>query len=147
MAQGKLEVLLVNAKGLEDTDFFSSMDPYAILTCRSQEQRSSVVSGNGEPEWNESFIFTISDSTPELNIKIMDKDTLTPDDFVGEANIPLEGVFSVLEVPPTSYNVVKDGEFKGEIRVGLTFTPQYETSRGYPVEEESFGGWKESMMN
>jgi hypothetical protein len=27
-------------------------------------------------------------------------------------------------LPPTVYNVVKDEEFRGEIRVALTFTPE-----------------------
>lgn len=37
-----------------------------------------------EPQWNETFIFTISEGTTELNLKIMDKDTFTADDFLGE---------------------------------------------------------------
>uniref|UniRef100_A0A453DHE3 C2 domain-containing protein n=1 Tax=Aegilops tauschii subsp. strangulata TaxID=200361 RepID=A0A453DHE3_AEGTS len=45
MVRGKLEVLLVSAKGLDDSDFFNSMDPYVILTCRSHEQKSTVASG------------------------------------------------------------------------------------------------------
>lgn len=38
-----------------------------------------------EPEWNEHFVFTISESASELKIKIMDSDSGTADDFVGEA--------------------------------------------------------------
>ncbi|GAB4861814.1 c-5 sterol desaturase [Ancistrocladus abbreviatus] len=145
MVQGKLEVLLVSAKGLEDTDFLSDIDPYVILTCRSQEQKSSIASGAGSnPEWNETFIFTIASSAPELNIKIMDKDTFSADDFVGEANIPLDAVFAEGDVPTTSYNIVKDGEYRGEVRVALTFTP--ERTQGFPSEEETFGGWKDSSM-
>lgn len=113
------------------------MDPFVILTCRTQEQKSSVANGTcrstffyhsftripisswsvyllllegtsldicsdaednsmpislsiffsgagSEPEWNETFIFTVSDETPQLHLKIMDSD-LTNDDFVGEA--------------------------------------------------------------
>lgn len=46
---------------------------------------SIFFSGAGsEPEWNETFIFTVSDETPQLHLKIMDSD-LTNDDFVGEA--------------------------------------------------------------
>jgi Ca2+-dependent lipid-binding protein len=42
-------------------------------------------SGAGsDPEWNETFIFTVSDDTPQLSLKIMDSD-VTNDDFVGEA--------------------------------------------------------------
>ena len=45
-----------------------------------------VHTGQGsDPHWNENFVFTISDGASELNLKIMDKDTFTKDDFVGEA--------------------------------------------------------------
>ncbi|WOL18946.1 elicitor-responsive protein 3 [Canna indica] len=100
------------------------MDPYAILICRSHEQKSSTVSGGGsEPEWNETFVFTISDHVSELIIKLMDSDTLSNDDFVGEAKIPLEPVFAEGSLPPAVYSVVKEQEYCGEIKVGLTFTP------------------------
>ncbi|XBI47457.1 hypothetical protein VPH35_111399 [Triticum aestivum] len=86
MVHGTLEVLLVGAKGLENTDYLCNMDPYALLKCRSQEQRSSIASGKGSnPEWNESFVFTVSDHATELVIKLMDSDSGTSDDFVGEA--------------------------------------------------------------
>ncbi|KAF8704023.1 hypothetical protein HU200_031508 [Digitaria exilis] len=125
MAHGTLEVLLVGAKGLENTDYLSNMDPYAVLSCRSQEQKSSVASGKGcDPEWNETFVFTVSDSTTELFIKLLDSDGGTDDDFVGEATIPLEAVYTERSIPPTVYNVVKDEEYRGEIKIGLTFTPE-----------------------
>lgn len=45
-----------------------------------------ICAGKGtEPEWNESFVFTISDGASELTLKIMDSDTGTADDIVGEA--------------------------------------------------------------
>ncbi|XP_010918511.1 elicitor-responsive protein 3 [Elaeis guineensis] len=143
MVQGTLEVLLVSAKGLENTDFLCNMDPYAILIYRTQEQKSSVASGKGsDPEWNESFVFTISDNVTELCIKLMDSDAGGGDDFVGEAKIPLEPLFAEGSLPPTVYNVVKDQEYHGEIKVGLTFTPQENRQQGF--DEENFGGWRAS---
>lgn len=106
-----------------------NVDPYVILNCRTQEQRSSIASGflvesswickfmlyewhvfysvsgddvidlcfwnllmvdaggGSEPEWNETFVFTISDASTELFLKIMDKDTFSADDFLGEATL------------------------------------------------------------
>ncbi|KAH9721826.1 Elicitor-responsive protein 3 [Citrus sinensis] len=125
MPKGTLEVLLVCAKGLQDTDFLSNMDPYVVLSCRTQEKRSSVASA--------------------LKLKIMDSDTVSQDDFVGEAIIPLHSVFEAGNVPQQAYNVVKDKKFQGEVRVGLTFKPEviiYGGDRGYGGE--SYGGWKES---
>ncbi|KQK00501.1 elicitor-responsive protein 3 isoform X1 [Brachypodium distachyon] len=142
MVHGTLEVLLIGAKGLENTDYLCNMDPYAVLKCRSQEQRSSIASGKGSnPEWNENFVFTVSDQATELSVKLMDSDSGTGDDFVGEATIPLEAVYAEGSIPPTVYNVVKDEHYCGEIKVGLTFTPEDVRQRGLP---EDFGGWKQS---
>ncbi|KAE8772954.1 hypothetical protein D1007_54970 [Hordeum vulgare] len=66
MVHGTLEVLLVGAKGLENTDYL----------CKGSN-----------PEWNESFVFTVSDQAAELVIKLMDSDSGTADDFVGEATM------------------------------------------------------------
>ncbi|KAK3429157.1 elicitor-responsive protein 3 [Eucalyptus grandis] len=146
MPQGKLEVLLVAAKGLENSDFLSNMDPYVILICRTQEKKSSVAQGQGaEPEWNETFLFTVSDGVSELRLKLMDSDNFSSDDFVGEATIPLEPVFTEGSLPPAAYNVVKDEEYRGEIRVSLTFTPEERNERDFQPEE-SYGGWKQSSF-
>ncbi|KAK1374793.1 Elicitor-responsive protein 3 [Heracleum sosnowskyi] len=143
MKRGSLGVLVIAAKGLDNSDFLCKMDPYVVITCRTQEQKSSVASGMGsEPEWNENFVFNLSSGVSELSIKIMDSDSGSNDDFVGEAKIPLEALFEERSIPPTSYNVVKDEEFCGEIRVGLTFTPKEVDDRS--LEEESYGGWKQS---
>ncbi|KAJ0967087.1 hypothetical protein J5N97_024004 [Dioscorea zingiberensis] len=144
MVRGTLEVLLVGAKGLENTDFLCDMDPYAVLTCRTQEQRSSIASGKGsDPEWNENFVFNISGGVSELNIKLMDSDSGSNDDFVGEAKIPLEALFTEGNIPVTVYNVVKDEEYRGEIKIGLSFTPA-EGNLEEEGAEETYGGWKES---
>lgn len=42
----------------------------------------------------------------------------------GPCSIPLEPLFDEGSIPPTVYNVVKGEEFRGEIKVGLTFTPE-----------------------
>ncbi|KAI4311741.1 hypothetical protein MLD38_036615 [Melastoma candidum] len=145
MAEGRLEVLLISAKGLENSDFLNNIDPYVLLTCRTQEQKSSVASGQGtEPEWNETFVFTISGEATKLTLKIMDKDTFSSDDFLGEAKIDLQPLEEGT-LPPTTYNVVKDGEYHGEIRVSLTFTPEQRYDQGFR-QEESYGGWKESSF-
>ncbi|KAH9732106.1 Elicitor-responsive protein 3 [Citrus sinensis] len=139
MPRGTLEVLLVGCKGLEDSDFlgtipllylYGSVDPYVVLTCRTQEQKSSIGSGSG-PEWNETFVFTITGDVTELTLKIMDKDTFSNDDYLGEATISLEPLFMEGSLPPTAYNVVKNQEYCGEIRVGLTFTPERDGDGAY----------------
>jgi len=51
-----------------------------------QVNKCLVYAGQGsEPEWNETFVFTISEGTSELVLKIVDHDTLTDDDYLGKA--------------------------------------------------------------
>ncbi|KAI4328750.1 hypothetical protein L6164_021082 [Bauhinia variegata] len=143
MPRGTLEVALISAKGVENNDFLSNIDPYVIFTYGSQEHKSTVAeNGGSNPQWSQTFLFTVSDSSSELNLKIMDKDNFSSDDCLGEATIPLEAVFAEGSLPETAHCVVKDQEYCGEIWVALTFNP--ETQRG--IEEEHYGGWKESEM-
>ncbi|CAI9101735.1 OLC1v1039128C1 [Oldenlandia corymbosa var. corymbosa] len=147
MPRGTLEVLLVSAKGLDNTDFLSDMDPYAIFTYKTQEKKSGVASGKGcDPEWNETFLFSISEGVNELKIKLMDSDNFSSDDLVGETTIPLDAVFDEGSIPPTSYNVVKDDEYRGEIRIGLNFTRERSIDGGFG-QEENIGGWQQSARN
>nr|ACU20820.1 unknown [Glycine max] len=145
MPRGTLEVVLVSAKGIDDNDFLSSIDPYVILTYRAQEKKSTVQEDAGsKPQWNESFLFTVSDSASELNLKIMDKDNFSQDDCLGVATIHLDPVFEAGSIPETAYKVVKDEEYCGEIKVALTFTVEKNEEQDYAEPEESYGGWKES---
>ncbi|KAG9441068.1 hypothetical protein H6P81_016922 [Aristolochia fimbriata] len=141
MPEGTLEVLVVGAKGLENTDFLCNMDPYLILTVTSQEQKSSIASGKGsDPEWNETFMFTVSGEATELKIKIMDSDTGTEDDYVGDATIPLGPLFLEGNISPAIYNVVKEEQYRGEIKIGLKFIPEERHDRSFnPAEIENFG--------
>ncbi|XP_044460919.1 16 kDa phloem protein 1 [Mangifera indica] len=154
MATGLLEVHLVNAKGLTDTDFLGNIDPYVVMQYKGQERKSSVAQGQGGiPTWNEKFTFRVEypggGGQYKLILKIMDKDTFSPDDFLGEATIYMEDFLSIgmengsAELHPRKYNVVQaDGTYCGEIQVGLTLTRQYEQAT-----ERDFGGWKESDVS
>ncbi|KAK9928686.1 hypothetical protein M0R45_025809 [Rubus argutus] len=54
---------------------------------------------------------------------IMDKDTGTRDDFVGELSIPIKILFQEGKLPPMKRNVLRNKRYYGEIKVGLSFTP------------------------
>ncbi|KAM2227607.1 hypothetical protein ACFXTI_014398 [Malus domestica] len=141
MPRGTLEVNLVNAKGLKNTEFFGNMDPYVIITCKKQQKKSKVATAQGSnPEWNESFVFSVADGVTELHLMIMDKDTGTADDFVGELSIPLRTIYEEGKLPPMKYNVLRNKKYRGEIKIGFTFTPAVTNDR----ELEFVGGWKES---
>lgn len=47
-------------------------------------QFKCVIDAGSNPRWNESFLFTVSDNAAELNLRLMDEDTFTKDDLLGE---------------------------------------------------------------
>jgi hypothetical protein len=64
------------------------------------------------PEWNESFVFTVSDRASELVIKLMDSDSGTADDFVGEATYALLAIhvcnFAVTIVTSKFFRIISE---------------------------------------
>ncbi|KAK1421288.1 hypothetical protein QVD17_23494 [Tagetes erecta] len=154
MTIGTLEVNLVDARGLPNTDFFKhKIDPYALIQCSSQQLKSKIAKRQGSnPKWNEKFKFRVEypgvDKHPKLVFKIMDHDTFTADDYLGEATIYLKEVLEqgiengIAELHAQKYSVVgKHQKYCGDVQVALTFIPEVETD----VYGQGFGGWKESQ--
>ncbi|MCL7031979.1 hypothetical protein MKW94_003671 [Papaver nudicaule] len=130
------------------------IDPFVVIKYKSQEQNSTVAKGAGsKPVWNEKFSFRVQypDNTGangyKLILKIMDKDSFTAADFIGETVIYVDDLLSLgvekgkPEIhPATKYRVVaSDKSYNGEIRVALSFVSQ----DGY--EEEKLGGWRHGL--
>lgn len=44
-----------------------------------------VTGAGSNPKWNEVFLFTVSDDVCEIDMKLMDEDGFTQDDFLGRA--------------------------------------------------------------
>ncbi|KAI3985132.1 hypothetical protein MKX01_027218 [Papaver californicum] len=135
--KGLLEVVLVDAKGLKDLERFTGgMDPYVMIKYKRQERNSTVAKGAGsKPVWNKKFSFRVQypDNTGgngyKLILKLMDKDTFTADDFIGETVIYVEDLLALggergkYQIRPSKYRVVgSNKKYNGEIRVGLSFT-------------------------
>lgn len=151
---GIIEVNLVNARGLKNNELWGGgIDPYVLLQYRGQEHKSSTSRGKGsKPEWNEKFTFKIEypsiDGQYKLILKLMDHDTFSSDDCLGEAIIYLKEFIEMglengrAEIHPKKYSVVgSDQSYCGEVLVGITFTPKKTT---HDEEEEEYDGWKES---
>ncbi|XP_076930134.1 16 kDa phloem protein 1-like [Bidens hawaiensis] len=139
MTIGILEVNLVDARGLSKSDFLNKIDPYVLIQYRSQEHKTSIAKGQGSnPKWNEKFKFRVeypgADKQPKLVLKIMDHDTFSSDDYIGQTTIHLKEVLErgvengSTELHPQKYRVVGSNQnYCGDIQVGVTFTPRVET--------------------
>ncbi|KAI5328861.1 hypothetical protein L3X38_028258 [Prunus dulcis] len=127
--RGTLEVTLVGAKDLKNMDTMGMMDPYVVFTYKDQEKKSQVANGQGsEPDWNETFLFTIAGAEDELRLKLYDEDSGSTDDSVGELTIPLDAIVTDSgcegRMPATPYDVMRNDKVRGEITIGLFFNPE-----------------------
>ncbi|MCO5602284.1 hypothetical protein L7F22_056413 [Adiantum nelumboides] len=122
---GVLEIHLIEAHNLIDSDSFAGKsDPYAIVHCHKEHQKSRVCEGKqGDPVWDETFSFQVDSDVTDAMIKLFDKDDFQSDDPLGTVVIPLHKVFVSSHVPPTKYKVLgAKGQPQGEVSVALKFS-------------------------
>lgn len=126
MPEGTLEVELLQAHELKDVETFGKSDPYALLSCGLQKQRSRTIhEGGSNPVWNQSFLFEIPDGISELDIALYDQERHGKDEAMGTLAIPLTKVYTERQVPPAKHKVqLPDGKFRGELELRLKFFPK-----------------------
>ncbi|KAL3622112.1 hypothetical protein CASFOL_033523 [Castilleja foliolosa] len=130
-----LEVLLVCAEGLDHTRILGHPGYHVIVECGTQFCRSKTSSGRLDKiYWNEKFVFEFPASELEtlnhLKLKIVNDKFFTDGKFVGETLIFIKEIIvegnriGLIELNPAPYNVVlEDDTYKGQITIGLKFTP------------------------
>ncbi|PHT80907.1 hypothetical protein T459_13922 [Capsicum annuum] len=132
---GIMEVNLVSARGLKNNEFWGIFSIMIYYSCLFYFFHLMFVGQGSKPEWNEKFTFKIEypsvDGQYKLILKLMDHDTFSADDYLGEATIYLKEFIELglengkAEIHPKKYSVVgSDQCYCGEIQVGITFTPK-----------------------
>lgn len=139
---GSLEVIVRKAFNLVnlDTGLFGDVsDPYVLLKLKSQsdkEAHRTVTKDNDlNPVWDAGpYRFDIFDHSDVLELKVMDEDLLTSDDFLGSMAIPLERVIANFGRPLTIKDELRDTPAPHHgpdpksgclLEVKLTYTPNH----------------------
>ncbi|CAA6674181.1 unnamed protein product [Spirodela intermedia] len=86
---GLVRVKILRGFNLATRDLFSS-DPYVLLTMASERVKTKVIKNNVNPEWNEELTLYIQDPNISIKLEVLDKDTFTPDDPMGNAVINIQ---------------------------------------------------------
>ncbi|KZV30324.1 elicitor-responsive protein 1 [Dorcoceras hygrometricum] len=141
MTIGIMEVTLLGARDLQNTDCFGKIDPYVLIQYKNEAQKSCVARGRGRNPvlWNEKFRFNVEYTNKgidhhKLVLKLMDRSLFfTPDAFLGQTIIYLKELFEIgveegkAELSIKKYRVVSSNRtYHGEIKVGITFTAKEE---------------------
>lgn len=91
---GVLDVSLIEATDLMNTDILGKSDPFALLFVRLKTERikrSSTKKNTLHPVWNEGFIIEVDDQDSQyLTIRMMDEETIDNAECIGESKFPLK---------------------------------------------------------
>lgn len=87
----KLQVSVLEARGLAAADANGLSDPFVRIQLGESKARTSVVYKDLNPTWNEDFVFIVEEEAEELHVVVWDEDRFT-DDFLGQVRIPVASV-------------------------------------------------------
>ena len=136
-----LKVTLKECTNLEDEDgALNENDPFAILRLlegSQQKQKSTRIKGSLHPTWNEVFYFKVKNEK-NLNVRILDHDPVSADDFLGSINIPIH---NIEKSSTTSYNVRGNGKCKVKTEWKQTWCVTLYEHISYNTRTNENNGW------
>ena len=113
----------LQANLIYDKDDVGSMDPYCVVTIGNHKGKTSIAKSEGlHPHWDEAIKLERKHEESFCYIKIMDHDTVSSDDPVGQVKICLEPV----ETKGTLlqwYSAYDHNRLAGEILVEIKYVP------------------------
>ncbi|KAI6691470.1 hypothetical protein NL676_028298 [Syzygium grande] len=75
-----------------------SSDPYIIVKLGKQKLKTRVVRKNTNPEWNEDLTLTVADPSLPVKLFVYDKDRLSFDDKMGDAEFEIGPLVEALRM-------------------------------------------------
>ncbi|KAK8949800.1 ADP-ribosylation factor GTPase-activating protein AGD12 [Platanthera guangdongensis] len=107
---GTLKVKVVRGIDLAIRDFRSS-DPYVVLALGQEKVKTSVISSNLNPVWNEELKLPVPQRCGPLKLQVYDHDTFSADDIMGEAEVDLQPFIAAA-------TAFVDEDFPDDVQVG-----------------------------
>jgi len=123
MATRTLNVEVIGASGLKDTEFIGKSDPYVVLSIGKEQRKSKVAKDQPEtPVWNETLSLPVvdTDADVELLIRILNDDRLGRDEEMGRVVIPVSLVYGG-GYSASIFPLELKGKPHGEIQLSLSF--------------------------
>jgi Ca2+-dependent lipid-binding protein len=138
MATRTLNVEVISASGLKDTEFIGKSDPYAIISVGKETRRTKPAKDQAEaPVWNETFSLPVCETDTEVLVRVLNDDTLGRDEEMGRVVIPLSMIHGRSHSASTFPMELK-GKPHGEMKLSLSFEGEghYEERHGLTEKVE-----------
>lgn len=108
--QGLLKVRVIKGTHLAVRDLKTS-DPYVVVSVGHQTMKTRVINSNLNPIWNEELMLSVPCPPLPLKVQVFDKDLLSADDSMGDAEVDLQPLVSAARI--------HDGvKLTGQVQVG-----------------------------
>lgn len=95
--QGLLKVRVIKGAYLAVRDLKTS-DPYVVISVGHQTMKTRVINSNLNPIWNEELMLSVPCPPTPLKVQVFDKDLLSADDSMGEAEVDLQPLVSAARI-------------------------------------------------
>lgn len=131
-----LNVELISASGLKDTELIGKSDPYVVLSIGKTERKSKVAKDQpSTPAWNETFTLPVLDTELDTDLKVVIKndDTLGRDEEMAHTLIPLALIHGGSH-SASAFPLELKGKPHGEIILSLSFEGE-----GHGTHHEAHG--------
>jgi len=143
IATRTLNVELISAAGLKDTELIGKSDPYVVLSIGKTERKSKVAKDQpSTPAWNEEFTIPVLDTDTDLLVVIKNDDTLGRDEEMGRVVVPLSSIYGGSHSAST-FPLELKGKPHGEIVLSLSFAGEghgaHHTSEAHGLSEKVEG--------
>lgn len=114
---GRLDVRVVAARNLADTQWVSKPDPYCIVRVENQKHKTTVKENNLNPEWNEVFKFVVSDhQSAQVVVEVWNKNVVS-DELMGSYSLSLSSL--IRGVVRDEWFLLQRSKSNAEIRLRL----------------------------
>ncbi|MCO5603767.1 hypothetical protein L7F22_057919 [Adiantum nelumboides] len=142
--KGKLQVSLLRAFSLKNTDMVGQPDPYVIAYVRILFKLKTKVKENSlNPEWDETFNFNVEDQeTQALTLQVMDQN-VGPDKLLGIAMYPLSKLkaeqpleLELPLLPSLDTQTVQDKHNRGSILIKVLYHAFSKEERAAAMDAE-----------
>jgi len=141
MTKGILYISPKTAKLTRNTDFFSKMDPYVVLTCGDLEKKTRTHNSGGKnPQWDDTLKFKVNGQNM-ISISVYDED-LAKDDHVGSAVYNIDHIIANKSAKEW-IDITHKNKKAGQIYIDFEFITEddnYGIPPGYAPSAPSYGG-------
>jgi len=149
MFNGRLKITVIEAKGLQLTNFMTrhqmaavTMEPYvAIDVDEVSMERTSTKSKTHEPTWNETFTTEFVRNAEEVGFTVFHDATIPPDDFISNCKISLSELIEKEEQPVHQVWAGLEPSGSVHVKIELMWATQEESQQPLRQFQENTGGF------